>query len=82
MSDKKEGKIPIYKHFHNWRVFPRVFSIFYLFIMHEVVHWGMSMGNDLSTGAAGLVGTVVGAGAAWFKFYVESGPGTSKGSDL
>ena len=79
MSNNNE---PFYKIFHNWRVFPRVFSIFYLYIMYETVMWGLSLGNEISASATGLVGTVVGAGAAWFKFYVESGPGTQKGTNI
>lgn len=76
------NKEPLYKTLHNWRVFPRLFSIFYLYIMYEVVQWGMALGGDISASATGLVGTVVGAGAAWFKFYVESGPGTNKGTNI
>jgi hypothetical protein len=57
------------------RVFPRAFSVFYLYIFGTV--------NDLfwalpdPTNAQGVAyGALCGSAAAWFKFYVESGNST------
>ena len=56
----------------QYRVFPRMFAIFYLFWMGETVKWAMSL-PDLSNAQAGFVAAVVTGAAAYFKFYVESG---------
>ena len=57
---------------NDYRVFPRIFAIFYLFAMYEVLGWAMRL-PDLSNAQAGMVSMVVGAAAAFFKFYVDSG---------
>jgi hypothetical protein len=55
-------------------LFPRAFSIFFLWFMGDVGEWFMAL-DVPSTEQAGFAGAVVAAGAAWFKFYVESGKG-------
>lgn len=79
--EKEENK-SLHKHLHNYRVFPRLFSILYIILMFKTVYWALNIGNNISVEAAGLVGTIISAGAAWFKFYVESGPGSTKGTNL
>ena len=77
-----EDKEPLYIKLHNWRFVPRVFSIAYLYFMFSALAWAKNLGNEISVEAAGLVATIVTAGAAWFKFYVETGPGSNKGTNL
>jgi hypothetical protein len=57
---------------NKYRVFPRLFAIFYLYWMGEVVKWAMGL-PDLSTAQAGFVAAVITGAAAYFKFYVETG---------
>ena len=60
------------KSISDYRVFPRVFSIFYLYLGAEVSYWFMALPDptaEQSAYAIAFAGTV----AAWFKFYVEGG---------
>ncbi len=57
---------------NKYRVFPRIFAIFYMVWMAIVMDWAMIQ-PDLSTGQAGFVSSVVLAAAAFFKFYTETG---------
>lgn len=57
---------------NKYRVFPRLFSIFYLFITYEVIVWAM-LQPDLTTAQSNLVIAVNAAAAAFFKFYVDTG---------
>lgn len=54
------------------RVFPRVFSIFYLYGMHDVSNWFMKL-DAPSTEQAAFATGVITVAAAWFKFYVDAG---------
>ena len=56
----------------KYRIFPRLFAVFYLYVMWEVVNWGMGLA-DMSNAQAAMVASVVTAAAAFFKFYVETG---------
>jgi len=56
----------------RYRVFPRAFAIFYLYCTGEVLFWFMTV-PDPTNAQAGFAASVVTAGAAFFKFYVESG---------
>lgn len=56
----------------KYRVFPRAFAVFYLYILFQVTDWAMGL-TDLSNAQAAFVASVVTAAAAFFKFYVESG---------
>lgn len=60
-----------------YRVFPRLFGIFYLYWTGEVIQWGMSL-EDMSNAQAGFIASVVTAAAAFFKFYVETGVAVQK----
>ena len=59
----------------KYRVFPRLFAVFYLYVMWEVVNWAMTL-TDMSNAQAAFAASVVTAAAAFFKFYVETGKAT------
>ena len=56
----------------QYRVFPRLFSIAYLFLLFEASRWFMALPVP-TTEQAGFVATMVATAAAWFKFYVDGG---------
>jgi hypothetical protein len=56
----------------KYRVFPRLFAVFYLYVMWQVVSWAMLL-VEMSNAQAAFVASVVTAAAAFFKFYVETG---------
>lgn len=55
------------------RPVPRLMVGLYGYLLYEVVMWGMGVPGGLSASQAGLVTAIVGAGAAFFGFYVNSG---------
>ena len=55
-----------------WRIFPRAFITVYLYLLFTTVHWFMAL-EDPSMPQSGLISVIVGAGAAWFGLYVNSG---------
>jgi hypothetical protein len=63
---------PLYIKMRQYRIFPILFSAFYLYIMIEVFSWYTVLPNP-SDGQGIFATGVMAAGAAWFKFYVESG---------
>jgi hypothetical protein len=71
----------------NWRVIPRLLIFLYAIVFYQTMIW--FMGLDAPNNAqAGFVSVIVGAGAAWFGLYVNSGgkkirlETTSKGSKV
>jgi hypothetical protein len=54
------------------RPVPRAMIALYGYLLFEVVMWGMGVPGGLSAAQAGLVTAVVGAGAGFFGFYVNS----------
>lgn len=54
------------------RIFPRAFIGAYIYLLIEVVMWFMGLETPTATQAS-LVSVLVGAGAAWFGLYVNSG---------
>lgn len=58
--------------FDAWRPFPRLFILAYFYILFSAFDWFTGL-EDPTTQQAGLIGTVIGAGAAWFGLYVNSG---------
>lgn len=72
----KDGKISMWEYFPYWfdklRIFPRAFISMYIYLLWRVVEWFMAL-PDPTNAQAGLVSVVVGAGAAWFGLYVNSG---------
>jgi len=60
-------------HINRWRIFPRLFSIWFGFLAAHVAEWFMALPTPTAEQSA-FAGVVMTAAAAWFKFYVESGP--------
>lgn len=58
--------------FNQWRIAPRLLVILYGVMCFEVATWFMSLGEPNNAQSA-FASVVFGAGAAWFKFYVDSG---------
>lgn len=58
--------------FNKYRFFPRLFALFYLYWMSRVIDWAMTLDNPSE--AQVLVAAVTVPAAAFFKFYVDSGP--------
>ena len=67
--------IPAY--IDKFRLFPRLFIMVYIWMFWETGTWFMSL-EDPTTAQAGFVSIVVGAGAAWFGLYVNSGRPNAK----
>jgi hypothetical protein len=59
----------------SWRIFPRVFLSFYIFLLYYSTMWFMAL-DEPSLEQSGLISIIVGAGAAWFGLYA----GTSNSS--
>ncbi len=55
----------------QYRVFPRLFAIFYLVMTYDVVTWAMTV-EPMSNAQAAFVASIVTGAAAYFKFYVET----------
>ena len=62
----------------NWRLIPRVLMAMYAYVFYSVITWFMAM-PDPTNAQAGFVSVIVGAGAAWFGLYTNSGLITKKG---
>lgn len=56
----------------NYRVFPRAFSVAYLYLLFEVTHWIMNLPAP-TVEQAGFASMLVPTAAAWFKFYCSEG---------
>lgn len=71
-----DGKVSGIESFPYWfdrlRLFPRAFISVYIYLLYDVTQWFMAL-PDPNTQQAGLVSVIVGAGAAWFGLYVNSG---------
>lgn len=55
----------------SWRIFPRIFILTYIILLHKSVLWYMDLANP-TLEQSGLISIVVGAGAAWFGLYTGS----------
>lgn len=55
-----------------WRPFPRIFISTYIYLLYLSFEWFIGLENP-NTQQAGLISVVIGAGAAWFGLYVNSG---------
>jgi hypothetical protein len=55
----------------SWRIFPRIFILTYIILLHKSVLWYMELPNP-TLEQSGLISIVVGAGAAWFGLYTGS----------
>ena len=58
----------------NWRVIPRLLIFLYAVVFYQTMNWFMGL-PDPNNAQAGFVSVIVGAGAAWFGLYVNSGSG-------
>ena len=58
----------------NWRVIPRLLIFLYAVVFYQTMNWFMLLENP-NNAQAGFVSVIVGAGAAWFGLYVNSGSG-------
>tara|TARA_X000001382_G_C3138469_1_gene168724 strand:- start:689 stop:949 length:261 start_codon:yes stop_codon:yes gene_type:complete len=56
----------------NWRLIPRLLMAMYCYAFYSVTAWFMAM-PEPTNAQAGFVSVVVGAGAAWFGLYVNTG---------
>ena len=65
------------EYFNRWRVFPRAFILFYFWLTYETAMWFMGIPVPGPSQAA-FASAIVGAGAAWFGLYVNSGSMTSR----
>jgi hypothetical protein len=56
----------------SWRIFPRVFISTYIYLLYMSATWFMAL-EAPTMEQAGLISVIVGAGAAWFGLYSNSG---------
>ena len=56
----------------SWRIIPRAFLAVYMYLLYYTTFWFMDL-PDPNNAQAGFVSVIVGAGAAWFGLYVNSG---------
>ena len=54
------------------RIVPRALMAFYIWLTYSTSQWFFAL-SDPSASQAGFASAVVGAGAAWFGLYVNSG---------
>lgn len=64
--------VPWHQVINDYRVFPRLFAVYYMWGMAEMCKWAMKV-PDLTAEQSAMVIAVITGGAAYFKFYVESG---------
>ena len=76
-KNRYQGLIDLAKAIDSWRIFPRIFITTYIFLLYKVVIWYMDLAAPTME-QSGLVGIVVGAGAAWFGLYTGSRAKSSK----
>lgn len=55
-----------------WRIFPRIFITTYIYLLYKSSMWFMAL-PEPTMEQAGLISVIVGAGAAWFGLYANSG---------
>ena len=56
----------------SWRIFPRIFISTYIYLLYSSANWFMAL-QAPTMEQAGLISVIVGAGAAWFGLYANSG---------
>ena len=61
------------EYFSRWRVFPRGFILVYFWLIIQTAMWFMGLPAP-SPAQAAFASAIIGAGAAWFGLYVNSGP--------
>ena len=60
------------KHLDAWRIIPRILILCYVYLFYTSTTWFMGL-SDPTNAQAGFISTVVGASAAFFGLYVNSG---------
>lgn len=60
------------EYFSRWRIFPRAFIIVYFWLIVQTAMWFMGITTPTPAQAA-FASAIIGAGAAWFGLYVNSG---------
>ena len=60
------------KHLDSWRIIPRILILCYVYLFYSSTTWFMGL-SDPTNAQAGFISTVVGASAAFFGLYVNSG---------
>jgi len=55
-----------------YRIFPRIFFGAYIWLCFYIAMWAMGL-PTVSVEQAGIVSVIIGAGAAWFGMYNNSG---------
>lgn len=60
-----------------FRIFPRLFIVTYIVLILSGAFWFMGLADPTAV-QAGFMSVLVGAGAAWFGLYVNSGPKLNK----
>ena len=58
----------------SWRIFPRVFITTYIYLLYMSAMWFMGLPAPTMEQSA-LISVIVGAGAAWFGLYANTGSG-------
>ena len=56
----------------QYRIFPRIFITAYILLLGYSSFWFMALAVPTAA-QTGFISTVIGAGAAWFGLYVNSG---------
>jgi hypothetical protein len=56
----------------SWRIFPRVFITTYIYLLYSSATWFMEL-DAPTMEQSGLISVIIGAGAAWFGLYANSG---------
>ena len=59
-------------HLDAWRIIPRILILCYVYLFYSSTTWFMGL-SDPTNAQAGFISTVVGASAAFFGLYVNSG---------
>ena len=70
--NKYQGVIDLARAVDSWRIFPRIFITTYIILLYKSTIWFMAL-PDPNNAQAGLISVIVGAGAAWFGLYTNSG---------
>jgi len=71
-ENKYQAWIDLATAIDSWRPFPRLFISAYIYLLYLSFDWFIAL-EEPNTQQAGLISVVVGAGAAWFGLYVNSG---------
>lgn len=70
-------KQPFWKTLNDYRAFPRLFSILFIILIWQGSYWFMALTTP-SPEQAAFVSTLIATSAAYFKFYINSGPNANK----